>query len=92
MAARRYPLEGLSVSDTATRPTCDTIRPVLTKPPISCAICLTTHSKHTPAITLIHGYAVCTTHIDLVSQPEFDIITLTGKETRPLNHHLHRPT
>jgi hypothetical protein len=50
---------------------------------MSCAICLNLHSTRTPAVTLIHGYAVCQRHTDLVSQPEFDIVTL-GKEIRPL--------
>jgi hypothetical protein len=51
---------------------------------MSCAICLNLHGQHTPAVTLIHGYAVCQHHTDLVSQPEFDIFTLHGKGIRPL--------
>lgn len=51
---------------------------------ISCAICLNQSGDQIAATTIIHGYAVCSKHIDLASQPEFDIFTLHGTRVRPV--------
>jgi hypothetical protein len=44
---------------------------------IACCICLNQTGERVPYITIIKGYAVCDHHRSLVSQPEFDIFTIT---------------
>jgi hypothetical protein len=42
---------------------------------ISCCICLNTGSR-VSASTIVKGYAVCDAHVELVSEPDFDIFSL----------------
>jgi len=45
---------------------------------IACCICLNQRGVREPMTTIIKGYAVCDQHRSLVSQPEFDIFTISG--------------
>jgi hypothetical protein len=49
------------------------------EPFTACAICFTQRGERVPHTTIVKGYAVCAGHIDLVSQPEFDIFTLISQ-------------
>jgi hypothetical protein len=52
---------------------------------VHCCICVN-QGKQTEYETVVHGYAVCAAHIELVSQPGFDIMNLLSqrREKRPL--------
>ena len=42
---------------------------------VHCCICLQ-QGKQVDYETVVHGYAVCAQHVELVSQPGFDIMSL----------------
>ena len=39
---------------------------------IHCCICLNLSTKRVEAITLMHGYAVCEEHMDVIKHHDFD--------------------
>lgn len=51
---------------------------------IGCCVCLNRGGKRVEATTVVKGYAVCANHVDLVSQPEFDIFAIGKQERRVL--------
>lgn len=53
---------------------------------IHCCICLNISGDLVPAITLVHGYAVCENHVKVVQRNDFDFnrIVLNAKRTAAL--------
>ena len=47
---------------------------------IGCAICLNISGNRIPADAIIGGYSVCTEHVLLASNENFEIHRLTGKK------------
>ena len=43
---------------------------------IGCAVCLNLDGERTPATAVVQGYSVCDGHVDLVSNPGFNIYHL----------------
>jgi hypothetical protein len=44
--------------------------------PLRCCICLQQNNPTSRANTIVRGYAVCTIHIGLAAQPDFDLTQL----------------
>jgi hypothetical protein len=48
---------------------------------VHCCVCLNIdNSKQVPAFSVVKGYAVCESHVPLVSQPGFDIFSIQVKK------------
>ena len=50
---------------------------------IGCVVCLNQQGKKVPAFTVVNSYAVCEAHVQLVSQPMFDIFSLRAGKPSP---------
>jgi hypothetical protein len=53
---------------------------------INCAVCFNRgkRTKDDEELTIVKGYAVCADHVQLVSQPGFDIFSLLGGTKKPV--------
>jgi hypothetical protein len=48
-------------------------------PGIHCCICLNREAGRVQAVTIVKGYAVCEEHVELVSNPGFDIFKIKSQ-------------
>jgi hypothetical protein len=44
----------------------------------ACVVCLNQRGKRVPRVKTVKTYQVCEAHVELVSQPGFDIFSLRG--------------
>lgn len=45
---------------------------------IGCCVCLNIKGQRGKAVAVINGYSACEAHLDVVSNPNFDIALLLG--------------
>jgi hypothetical protein len=55
------------------------MRPGEIAPGIGCCICINQKKRRISATTVVKGYAVCDEHVELVSNPDFNIFALGPK-------------